>query len=132
MVLPCHLHVSSCFFVCRYLFTNFHSEAVVNTDIRTTDCRYLDPMLPPFNFSRPLMYAVEHEWQGGATASGQLNQKMVGFWRLPALGKGDGTSVNPIIDAALENKIVVLDADTKQRLEALGHTDLVCHSDNSC
>ncbi|KXS21038.1 hypothetical protein M427DRAFT_51973 [Gonapodya prolifera JEL478] len=52
----------------------------------------VDLMLPPFNFPKPLFWTLDG-WNYDYDSLGQPNMKMMGVWKLPALGKGDGTSL---------------------------------------
>lgn len=83
-------------------------------------------MLPPFNFPKPIMYAVE------GTDIGEGNYEMIGLWKLPVLGQGKGESIIPISPEAHTKSIVACSQDAVEKLKGVGYEDFTCHSPEYC
>ena len=61
--------------------------------VQNVEFYFVDVMKAPFNFPNPLMYRTDGP---DAVILGQQNYKMVGVWKLPVLGRGNGMSILPV------------------------------------
>jgi hypothetical protein len=90
----------------KYLVTNFHLYSKENINIIPGEWYPIDVFLPPFNFSKPLFFTKEgHD---GDSVDG----KMVGIWKLPALGMGNGKKLDidaTIVEASKKTLVHVVD-----------------------
>ncbi|KXS21039.1 hypothetical protein M427DRAFT_66368 [Gonapodya prolifera JEL478] len=80
----------------KYLITGWYSGGNPNQadtgKIGAGSYYAIDPMLPPFNFPRPLFWTLDG-WNLDLDYKQRKNMKMIGVWKLPVLGKGDGTTI---------------------------------------
>ncbi|KAJ3340796.1 hypothetical protein HDU93_006284 [Gonapodya sp. JEL0774] len=109
----------------KYLVTGWYSGGVPNQDvvgqINPGNFYSVDPMLPPFNFPRPLFWTLDG-WNYDLDGKGKKNMKMIGVWKLPALGLGNGTTIPLDVDKLWEwwedpKKVHIVEGDGMARAE---------------
>ena len=95
----------------EYLVTNWHFLSKGNEDVDVGGWFMVDVMRPPFNFSKPLFYTVDGP--DSTDEKGETNFKLIGLWKLPVLGRGNGERFDVLsLKKAMED-IIVIDPSIK-------------------
>jgi len=95
----------------KYLVTNFQSASQGNYDIPAGQWYPIDVTMPPFNFTPPLMYVTDGI---DSPVQGDENWKMMGVWKLPVLGTGNGEKF--VVDPEpAKKRIIVVDESIRLR-----------------
>lgn len=91
----------------KYLITNFHVNkekraAVPNWNIEPGRFFPNNVMLAPYNLPEPLSYILDMDDDYFAREGPEMHIKLVGIWKLPVLGRGDGKAFSVDFDEAKE------------------------------
>lgn len=89
----------------KFLVTNWHILSEKNRDVKPGEWFMVDLFQPPYNFSLPLFYIVDGP--DSSNEKGVENYKLMGVFRLPVLGKGDGKRFRADLKTAMKDIVIV-------------------------